>query len=114
MNRTRRSALFDGLTYAALTILVWGGNAFQRGLWQDDIQALGQAFIRLKSSFAALFLADVTPLRLLTVLPSALAWLTPYPIQALHILCSAIWLGHGLLAGWIVALLLPGRRWTRY
>jgi hypothetical protein len=27
-------------------------------------------------------------------------------------LCAAVWLALGLLAGWIVGLLLPGRRWT--
>ena len=46
MNRARWSALLDGLCYAALTILVWGVNALQRGLWQDDVQALGEAFRR--------------------------------------------------------------------
>ena len=50
----------------------------------------------------------------MTLLPSAIANATPQPIWALQILCAAIWLAHGLLAGWIVGLLLPGRRWTRF
>jgi hypothetical protein len=50
----------------------------------------------------------------LTFLPSAIANATPEPIWTLHVLCAAVWLAHGLLAGWIVGLLLPGRRWTRF
>jgi hypothetical protein len=104
----------DGLSYAALTILVWGVTAFQRGLWQDDVQALGEAFQRLLRSFGKLFAPDASPLRRLTLLPSALALSTPQPIWALHVLSAAIWLAHGLLAGWIVSLLLPDRRLTRF
>jgi hypothetical protein len=89
-------------------------NALQRGLWQDDVQAVGEAFQRSSHSFVALFAPDPSPLRRLTLLPSAIARATPHPIWALHGLCAAIWLGHGLLAGWIVGLLLPGRRWTRF
>ena len=116
MNRAQWSALRDGLCYAALTILVWGANALQRGLWQDDVQALGQAFVRSSNDhyLRALFAPDVGPLRRLTVLPSAIANATPQPIWALQILCAVVWLAHGLLAGWIVGLLLPGRRWTRF
>jgi hypothetical protein len=116
MTRARWSVLCDGLCYAALTILVWGANALQRGLWQDDVQALGLAFQRSFSRdyFTALFAPDVTPLRRLTVVPSAIANATPHPIWALQVLSAAVWLAHGLLAGWIVGLLLPGRRWTRF
>jgi len=114
MNRARWSALFDGLSFATLTILVWGVNAPRRGLWQDDVQALGEAFQRSSSSFPALLRPDASPLRRLTLLPSALANLTSQPIWALHLLCAVIWLAQGLVAGWMVALLLPGRRWTRF
>jgi hypothetical protein len=114
MNRARWSALLDGVSFAALTILVWGVDAFQRGLWQDDVQALGEAFRRSTRPFLKLFAPFPSPLRRLTVLPSAIAYATPQPIWALHILSAATWLAHGLLAGWIVALLLPGRRWTRF
>jgi hypothetical protein len=106
--------LLDGIAYAVLTLLVWGVTAFRRGLWQDDVQALGEAFGRSTRSFGALFMPDPSPLRRLTLVPSALAWATPYPIEALHLLCAAVWLGEALLAGWIVTLLLPGRRWTRF
>src|SRR5476649_2999291 len=58
MNRERWSALLDAATYAALTVLVWGANAFRRGLWQDDVQALGEAFRRLTHSFRVLFSPD--------------------------------------------------------
>src|SRR5450755_4590828 len=115
-NRAWPSALCDGLCYAALTVLVWGANALQRGLWQDDVPLLGAAFQRSLHDdyFTALFAPDVTPLRRLTVLPSAIALATPQPIWALQLLCGTVWLAHGLLAGWIVGLLLPGRRWTRF
>jgi hypothetical protein len=114
MIQTRRSSLLDAMSYAALTILVWGVSAFHRGLWQDDVQALGEAFQRLLRSFGTLFDPDASPLRRLTLLPSALALATPQPIWALHVLSAVIWLGHGLLAGWIVSLLLPGRRRTQF
>src|SRR5258708_4556706 len=116
MHRARWSRLLDGLSYVPLTILVWGVNALQRGLWQDDVQALGEAFQRSLHHhwFRDLFAPSASPLRRLTLLPSAIAYATPYPIWALHVLCAAIWLAHGLLAGWIVSLLLPGRRWTRF
>jgi hypothetical protein len=112
MNRARRSALLDGLSFAILTILVWGVNALQRGLWQDDVQAMGEAWHRLHSA-KWLFAAGVSPLRRLTLFPSAIACTTPQPIWTLHFLSAGFWLAHGLLAGWIVGLLLPGRRWTK-
>jgi hypothetical protein len=116
MKRERGSALRDGLCYAALTILVWGVNALQRGLWQDDAQLLGEAFRRSSSDhyLRALFAPEVGPLRRLTVLPFAIANVMPQPIWTLQVLCAAVWLAHGLLAGWIVGLLLPGRHWTRF
>jgi hypothetical protein len=116
MNRARRSALPDGLCYAALTILVWGVNALQRGLWQDDVQALGEAFGRsLRPDYLiALLGRHDSPLRRLTTLPFAIANVTPQPIWTLQIFCGAVWLALGLLAGWIVGLLLPGRHWTRF
>jgi hypothetical protein len=115
-NRARWSALHDGLCYAALAILVWGVNALQRGLWQDDVQAMGEAFRRsLRSHYIiAVFSPNDSPLRRLTVLPFAIANVTPQPIWALQVLSGAVWLALGLLAGWIVGLLLPGRRWTRF
>jgi len=114
MYRARWSALLDGFVYAALTILVWGANALQRGLWQDDVQALGEVFRRSSHPWWALLSPDPGPLRRLTLLGSALAWVTPHPVWALQILCALIWLGNGLLAGWIAGLLLPERRWTRF
>lgn len=111
---TRWAAFLDGLSFVILTILVWGVNALQRGMWQDDAQALGAALKRLHEPFPKLFSPFVTPLRRLTILPSALAYVTPHPVWTLQFLCAAIWLAHGVLAGWIVSLLLPGRRWTRF
>jgi hypothetical protein len=108
----RDRALLDVLCYVALTILVWGVSAFRRGLWQDDVQALGLAFARADSHWTRMFRPDSSALRRLTVLPSALANATPYPVEALQILSAAAWLAMGLLAGWIVSLLLPNRRLT--
>ena len=97
-------------------MLVWGTNALHRGLWQDDVVELGKAFTRsARSDFIrAQFEPDGAPLRLLAILPSTLAHLTPHPIWALHLLCASVWLAQGLLAGWLIGLLLPGRRWTRF
>src|SRR3981081_1993362 len=116
MNRERWIALGDSLCYACLTILVWGVNAFQRGLWQDDVVELGQALRRSEDPhyIIALFAPNVAPLRRLTVLPSAIANMTPHPIWALQVLCGTVWLCQGWAAGWIVGRLLPGRRWTRF
>jgi hypothetical protein len=115
-NRAWPSALGDGLCYAALAILVWGANALQRGLWQDDLQGLGLAFQRVSSRdyVTALLAPESSPLRRLTLLPFAIANATPWPIWTLQVLCGVVWLAHGLLAGWTVGLLLPGRRWTRF
>jgi hypothetical protein len=113
MSRARWNVVLDGLCYVALTILVWGLNALQRGMWQDDVVPLAQAFQR-SGSLSALFAPEVGPLRRLTVLPSAIAYATPHPVWALQILCAAIWLAQGLLAGWIAGLLLPGRPRTRF
>jgi hypothetical protein len=104
----------EGVVYVALTIIVWGVSALRRGLWQDDVQALGEAFHRLQHPFLTLFQPDPGPLRRLTLVPSAIAWSTPFPIESLQVLSAAVWLGEALLAGWLVSLLLPGRRWTRF
>jgi hypothetical protein len=116
MNRVRRHARLDGLVFVVLTVLVWGVNALQRGPWQDDVQLLGETFARStgEHAFRAQFGALDTPLRHLQLLPTLLAEATPQPIWMLQAICAALWLGHGLLAGWIVGLLLPGRRWTRF
>ena len=39
-------ALIDGLSFALLTVLVWGVNTLHRGLWQDDVVLLAEAFAR--------------------------------------------------------------------
>jgi hypothetical protein len=105
-------ALLDVLCYVVLTTLVWGVSAFRRGLWQDDVQALGLAFVRSHRPWLRMSGPDSSPLRRLTVLPSALANITPYPVESLQILSAAAWLMMALLAGWIVSLLLPNRRLT--
>jgi len=104
----------DLLCFVVLTILVWGVNALQRGLWQDDVQALGLAFVRWHRGFFHLFGPDSSPLRRFTALPSFVALMTPYPIQTLQILAATMWLAVALLIGWIVGLLLPDERLTRF
>src|ERR1700760_4415470 len=108
----RDRTLPDVVCYVVLTILVWGVSAFRRGMWAGDVQALGQAFVRAHRAWPAMFRPDSSPLRRLTVLPSALADATAYPVEMLQLLSAAAWLGGGLLAGWVVSLLLPGRRLT--
>jgi hypothetical protein len=77
---------------------------------------MGEAFLRSQRIhyFIAIFTPDASPLRRLTVLPSAIANATPEPIWMLQALSVAVWLALGLLAGWIVGLLLPGRQRTRF
>ena len=111
---TNERKLLDALCYVVLTVLVWGVSAFRRGLWQDDVQALGLAFVRSHKSFWKLFGGDSSPLRRLTLLPSALANVSPYPIETLQLMSAAVWLAMGLLAGWMVSLLLPAQRLTRF
>jgi hypothetical protein len=111
--RNRQRSL-DGVVYVVLTVLVWGTGTLRRGLWQDDVQALSEAFQRLSRSFHALFGPDPAPLRRLTLVPSALAWVLPHPIWALQFLSVAIWLALALAAGWLLDILLPGRPWTRF
>jgi hypothetical protein len=112
--RGRAGATLDVLCFVILTILVWGVSSLQRGLWQDDVQALGLAFQRSHQSIPALFKPDSSPLRRLTILPSVLANATPYPIETLQIMSAALWLAMGVLTGWLVGLLLPGRPLTRF
>src|SRR5207244_7322635 len=100
--------------YIILTILVWGVSAFRRGLWQDDVLALGLAFERSHRSFPALFGPDPSPLRRLTLVPSAIANATLYPIEVLQLFSAALWLAMALLTGCIVGLLLPGPRLPRF
>jgi hypothetical protein len=83
-------------------------------MWQDDAQTLGEAFHRASYSLRALLDPFPSALRRLTLLPSAIANAMPHPVWTLQILCAAVWLAQGLLAGWIADLLLPGRRWTRF
>lgn len=110
----RDRTLPDVFCYVVLTILVWGVSAFRRGMWQDDVQALGLAFVRSHRPWLKMLGPDSSPLRRLTVLPSALANSTAYPVETLQILSAAAWLAIGLLAGWIVSLLLPRRRLTSF
>src|SRR6202158_3059657 len=115
MNRAQRSALRDGLCFAALTILVWGVTALQRGPWQDDVKALAKAFERSLSGdyVSALFSPDASPLRRLTFLPFAIAHATPQPIWALQVLCGVVWLLVRPLPGGGVGVLVPRGREER-
>jgi hypothetical protein len=99
----------DAVLYLGLLVLVWGLTVPLRGLWQDDTMLLG-----LARRFQGHGLAPVTPTRRLYTLPFHLALATPQPIWTLHAFLGLVWLGEALVAGWLVRLLLPGQRLTRF
>ena len=104
----------DGALYFALLLLVWGLTVPWRGLWQDDTLLLRLARDYQGHGFMAALTPVVAPLRRLYTLPFRLALATPQPIWTLHLIFGLTWLGQALAAGWIVRLLLPGQRLTRF
>ncbi len=104
----------DGALYFALLLLVWGLTVPWRGMWQDDTLLLRLAREFQGHGFMAALTPVVAPLRRLYTLPFRLALATPQPIWTLHVIFGLIWLGQALAAGWIVRLLLPGQRLTRF
>ena len=104
----------DGALYFGLLLLVWGLTVPMRGLWQDDTLLLRLARTYQGHGFMAALTPVVAPLRRLYSLPSRLALATPQPVWTLHLMFGLIWLGQALAAGWIIRLLLPGQRLTRF
>lgn len=104
----------DGLLYFALLLLVWGVTVPMRGMWQDDTLLLRLARHFQGHGFMAVLTPAGSPLRRLYTLPFSLALATPQPIWTLHLIYGVTWLGQALAAGWIVRLLLPGRRLTQF
>ena len=104
----------DGLLYFALLLLVWGLTVPWRGLWQDDTLLLRLARGYQGHGFMAALTPVGAPMRRLYGLPFRLALATPQPIWTLHLIYGVTWLGEALAAGWIVRLLLPGRRLTQF
>src|SRR5260221_1271513 len=104
----------DGALYVALLLLVWGLTVPMRGLWQDDTLLLRLAREYVGHGFMAALTPVGAPLRRLYSLPFRLALATPQPIWTLHLIYGVTWLGMALAAGWIVQLLLLGRRLTRF
>jgi len=104
----------DGALYFALLLLVWGLTVPLRGLWQDDTLLLRLARDYQGHGFMAALTPVVAPLRRLYTLPFRLALATPQPVWTLHLVFGLTWLGQALAAGWIVRLLLPGQRLTRF
>jgi len=104
----------DGVLYGVLLLLVWGLTVPMRGMWQDDTLSLRLARHFQGHGFMAALTPVVAPLRRLNTLPFLLALATPQPIWTLHLIFGVTWLGQALAAGWIVRLLLPGRRLTQF
>ncbi|MGZ5429677.1 MAG: hypothetical protein ACXWFS_11770, partial [Thermoanaerobaculia bacterium] len=72
--------------------------AFDRGFWQDDANVLSLAHdarARL-GFFPALVHPMGSPTRLLLGVPSLLAELTGFPVEALHVIHLLTWLGIGV------------------
>ena len=112
-SRPARASAADGALYALLTLLVWGLTAPWSGLWQDDAALLGSALSHRGQGWTGVFAPAGSPLRRLQELPFFLARATPHPVHTLQVLYGALWVGHGLAAGWIAGLLLPRRPLTR-
>jgi hypothetical protein len=103
----RRSAAVTLAIYVALTLLVWGLTAAERGLWQDDAAFLAVSADRDPTSLNQLLAPIVAPTRRLAGLPFIAADHTPRPLLTLQLIAGLVWLGTGLLARDLARRLFP-------
>ncbi len=82
--------------FAFLTLLVWGLFAFDRGLWQDDALALGDASQAVNGT-GRLFSTGILPTRVLGSWIFVLALVTGKPVLFLQCLYGLAWLSAGVL-----------------
>ena len=111
-----RSTSGFGSTFAiftALTLLVWGLFAADRGLWQDDAVILSWVCSH-GSGLARFFIGIGSPTRVLAGTPFALARLTSQPLLTLQLMYGAVWLAEGFAARAILLQLFPRDRWLGY
>ena len=98
------------MVYAILTLLVWGSHAWERTLWQDDVQLLFRVFSEPGGPAAGAFIPTAnTATRRLLAVPSALALLSGAPREALQVFYGGVWLATAWLAHLLAARLFGGR-----
>jgi hypothetical protein len=96
--------------YAVLTVLVWGSHAFQRTLWQDDVQHLFRVFSEPGGPAAGAFIPSAnTATRRLLLVPYALALSTGAPREALQVFYGGVWLATAWLAHQLAGRFFGGR-----
>ena len=115
LNALRRSAplLSAAFIFLALTILVWGLFAFDRGLWQDDVSILSATSV-LTTFRERFFTPITTPTRWLVRIPYALALLTRSPVVFLQALYGAAWFLSGIVSAALLLQVFPRQRWLAY
>jgi hypothetical protein len=95
--------------WVVLTLLVWGLFAPDRGLFWDDASQM--AYSKEVWTSAGLFglLAPMgSTTRFLLAFPFFIAWATPEPVLALHLLYGLSWLAVGWAAWRLAGELFPG------
>lgn len=107
------SLLPVALVFLALTLLVWGLFAFDRGLWQDDVSILS-ATSALSAFRDRFFTPITTPTRWLVRFPYALALLTRSPVVFLQALYGALWFFSGVVSAVFLLEVFPRDRWLAY
>lgn len=96
--RGTRRTIGTLVVYAFLTFLVWGAFALDRGLWQDDVSALGLVQNADPTDPRELFRHIASPTRRLIRPPYILAQMSGDPVVFLQLLYGLEWLGIGILA----------------
>jgi hypothetical protein len=97
-----------------LLVLVWGLFALDRGLFQDDVSVLTHASLVGTVPGLTPFDPVTVSTRRLLIPWFYLAWHTPHPVIALHLLWGLVWLGIALVARQIAGLLAPGNQAAMY
>lgn len=94
--------------YTALTLVVWGLFALDRGLWHDEVQILFRA-LAAPTRGEGLFPVLASPTRRLLAWPSFLALASGHPRLVLELLSGLSWLVSGVLAERLARRLWPTR-----
>jgi hypothetical protein len=108
-----RTRILAALVFFTLTVLVWGLFALDRGTWQDDTSFLAVAKSRV-GFLNRCCTPTVSPTRVLSVFPYAIALLTRAPLVTLQLLYGLTWFAAGALIFEIVRLLFPEEHLLAY
>lgn len=99
--------------YTALTLIVWGAFALDRGLWHDEVQILFRALAAPQRG-EGWFPVLASPTRRLLAWPSFVALASGAPRLVLELLSGASWLLTGVLAERLSRRLWPGQPCVAY